>query len=229
MRSAIHFSIVLFAFTACSGNLENGLTEQVNLLLEPYLAGAKVELAPIKIGETFTVPALFAVDPAGKGGCLSIVFSRESFDDRFIQDLFFSKKPKLGLTPFTEPGVEVTLTANKIVLNLYGGVVMHIQSATKYPGGYSAFKVQNPSGEIVKIAGHAMHEVPGKPLPNSLVKFLYVRHGGFVMATDDKEKIAEANESTARMGLRFRPASVGKSVDPVSIACKRTSNPEPKG
>jgi hypothetical protein len=203
------------------------LTEQVNQLLEPYLADTKVELASLKNGEKFSVPDLLVVDSADDGACLSIAFAREGFDDRFIRDLFFSKTvaKELELPPFTQPGVESILTTDKVVLNLYSGVVIHIQPDIPYPGGYSVFKPQIRGGEVVKIVGHAMHKVQSKPLPNSLVKLVYLRIGRDV-ATGGT--LSSAKESLARMGSSFRPVVLDKSVDPISIACRESPSKAPK-
>ncbi len=219
-RLISRFALVAI-LSGCSVDTGSSLTKRTNSLLESYLGGAGVELSSISSGDKFRMPALFVIDSAGEENCLSITFARSSINDQFIQDLFSSKNGKeLELSPFTEPGVEAVLTPDKVVFNIYSGVVVHIQPKMMYPGGYTMFKVQAPMGEVTTVVGRVMHDVPGKPLPKSLVKFLYVRDGGALMAPASIEEIAKAKDLAARRGLRFQPTSLGKSVDPVSIACK---------
>jgi hypothetical protein len=216
--------LALGMLSACSRNSDDTLKEQVNDLLQPYLKGAKLDLAPLRGGEEVKIPGLFAVASAGERNCLSIAFPREGFDDRFIKDLFSPPDNNRPATPFAAPGVEAILVSDKVILNLYAGVVLHIQSGVVYLSGHKTFKVQPLNGQVVKVVGHAMREVQSKPMPSSLAEFHYSRESHFFPATSDREKLAEQSRALARMGSTVQPAIADKSATAASVACKDASN-----
>lgn len=212
---------------ACTRSADDMLVGRTKELLEGHLRGQAIELVGLKSGERLTLPDVVSVDGSADGRCLSVAFSRGDFNDDFIRELFYAKdKTRLGqLSPFTEPGVEAILTVDRVVLNLYSGVVIHLRSDLSYPGGITPFKSKQIEGNVVKIVGNAVHAKPDA-LPDVLRTFLYLRDGravAFGSTERDKQKGGEqsdqAAEATAKMSLSFTPTVMNRAVDPSAVAC----------
>jgi hypothetical protein len=218
---------VMTMLVACSQSPHQTLAQQTNELLQEYLQGQTIHFAPLTAGATVTLPAVVSVDGSADGQCVSLSFARADLEASFIEALFRSKdarKLKL-LTPFTEPGIETVLTRDHVVLNLYSGVVMHLEPRLQTPGGITPFKSGQVKALIVKVIGPAVH-APAQTNPDDLKRFSYLRSGkAFAYESRDlntqrsDEPNARLADAFARMSMSFAPTVIEQAVDPQSVAC----------
>lgn len=220
-------AVLCTVLVGCSRSADETLSRHTNELLQNYLKGQTLELAPLKAGAQITLPDLVTVDSSVDGQCLSISFVRGDFDERFIRDLFYSKDPRKlrGLSPFTEPGIEAILTADHVVFNFYSGVVVHLQPDLMYPEMVTPFIAKQVNASVVKVIGSAAHTAR-TPLPEVLKTFLYLRDGkAFAFSSADKDKGKHGSQSeqiadaTAKMSLTFMPTIMDRPIDPQALAC----------
>jgi hypothetical protein len=212
---------------ACSTQDSVDLSIRTNELLEKYLKGQRINVAPLKAGDAIKLPDLVSVGSSNDGECLSISFLRSHLSDQFVHDLFYPKKGAMppDLPPFTEAGVEAILTSDRVVLNLYSGVVLHLQPSITYPSGYSAFKLESVTGDVVKVIGEAAHVTAGA-IPESLRGFVYLRDGrAFVYQSSESERgkgrdqDSKLADSMAKLSLSFKPTVIDQVIDAKAVAC----------
>lgn len=61
------------------------------------------------------------------------------------------------LLPFTAQGIEVISVGSVVILNIYGGTVLHLRGDVLYPGGYMAFTTDKPTARVVRVNGTALY------------------------------------------------------------------------
>jgi hypothetical protein len=198
---------------ACAPAGDQAVARRTNELLQDHLKNETIELTRLSAGQQVTVPTVLSVDGSTEGPCLSLAFSRQDFDERFIRNLFYSSNAKslYQLSPFAEPGIEAILTSDRVIFNLYAGVVIHLQHSLIYPGGITPFRSQQVKADVVKVIGHAVSSSAKAP-PEALKTFLYLRDGkAFALQSrDDKktrEKPQDVNDALARLSLGFAPVA----------------------
>jgi hypothetical protein len=228
VRQTFVLALTLLALLAGCGQPSSGsLTHRTAELLEGYLKGQAIELERLDSGTTFALPTLVSVDGSVDGQCLSVSFARADFDERFLQTLFYPADPKkiAALPPFTAPGVEAILTRDRVVLNLYSGVVVRFEPQLRYTGGLAVFKSTTIKGTVVKVIGPVVY-TGSRTLPETLKPFLYLRDGkAFAYRADESDKQARDKQDAhmagamAQLSLTFKPAVTDQPVAPESVAC----------
>jgi hypothetical protein len=154
---------------------EVGLTDP-NKFIVSFLGDEKLSFLKVSEGTSLELPVVIAVPSREGRSCVAIEFSRDAFDKRFLKDLFrqnLSLHQREQLLPFAARGVEAISIGNIIILNIFGGTMLHLRGDVLYPSGYVAFHTEKPIAKVAKVVGTVLfsseHDLIKKKLQNYFV------------------------------------------------------------
>ncbi len=130
-----------------------------NLYLENYLDGHRLRFSKMIEGDKIPINSIIIPDQNTKS-YISIEFPRNSFNDSFIKEMFFTyNEQNLSIFNhvFSGRGSEPILTKDKVILNIHGGLVFYLRDDVINNSNYKTFKGKNTSGVASKVVGHVYY------------------------------------------------------------------------
>ena len=182
---AITLMIIFFLsiFNASFG--DNGNHENLNRYFNKYLNDKKLNFEEARIGDKVRFNSVFVLPALGERGLLTIEYKRDDFAESFIEDLFYLKKDKLSHL-LTSEGFEAILDNDKIIINVYSGVVIKWSREILNSKNHKVFNSDEPIGVITNLSGNVMYSCDYDLIKNNLNEF-YVTYRG-PLATNEKIK-----------------------------------------
>ena len=166
-RIPLALLIIVLFLSSSSINAKNNVASQSSKYFTEYdpnvwfsseLQGKSLKFSPLKNGTNIPLHSLIVMPSKNEEGFLSIEFPRNLVEDKFIRDMFFGEdKNILKIHPFSENGIEPILMKDKLIINLYSGVILHLRNDMEYFPEYKTFKNNKVIGTIIKVKGKVFY------------------------------------------------------------------------
>ena len=133
---------------------EEDYPDSINLFFDSCLQGKTLKFYSVKTGMDIPLNSIIVMPSFGKKGFLSIEFKRVEVNEKFIRDLFYGEdKNVTKIHPFAYNGIEPILTKDKLILNIYSGVGLHLRNDMNFSPNYKTFKSDNVVGKVIQVKG----------------------------------------------------------------------------
>ena len=165
LRLFIIFLILFTATLANTGDIKNIPSYKyydeedpnfanADMLFASRLQGKTLKFYFLKTGMDIPLNSIIEMPSFGEKGFLSIEFKRVEVNEKFIRDLFYGEdKNVTKIHPFSYNGIEPILTKDKLILNIYSGVGLHLRNDMNFFPNYKTFKSDNVVGKVKQAKG----------------------------------------------------------------------------
>lgn len=129
-----------------------------NVRFYPVLLPNELAFDRVVEGQDLALNSVVVMPRLTDGGSLTIEFRRSDLQEAFVRRFFFDSDPKiLKRHPFAREGIEAILTDERLILNLYPGVSLHLRNDMEYAADFETFINSHVTGKVSSVEGEVFY------------------------------------------------------------------------